>query len=80
MNKMSRNYSGFERNLATFLNKFPYCKSKIKKIYQYINYLIFQTNETAVSNWKIKKIYKKQDEETFFGPPTIWAVPINDPP
>ncbi len=67
MNLDEKKYSDFERNIANLLNRLPHFKSKIKKIYQYINQLLFQTKKNVISNWKIKKIYAKKDEETFFG-------------
>jgi hypothetical protein len=63
---MSSNFSGKERRIANFLNRFPIIKIFAKKTYQYFNHFVCKKNYSIKSDYKIEKL-PFQKEESFFG-------------
>jgi len=59
-------YSGLERKVAFILTKFPRLKSKVKRFYQRLNYLIYKKNYCFKSEYNIKKI-TLNNKESYFG-------------
>ena len=64
---MAKNYSVIERKLASFFRKFPLIKKTIKSKYQYLNYLIYKTSKTIITDKTILKVSYDNTSETFFG-------------
>lgn len=63
---MSKNYSFVERKIAIFFRKFPKIKSKIKLLYQYLNFFLNKKKYNAKSTFELSKV-DFENMETFFG-------------
>lgn len=63
---MGNNFNRIERVVATFLNRFPFLKSKLKNIYSIINFLVFRKKESFSTHYEVVKI-NSGDHESFFG-------------
>ncbi|KAA6334517.1 hypothetical protein EZS27_017169 [termite gut metagenome] len=66
------NFSSIERNLSMLLTKFPLSKQAIKRVYLFLNYLLFKKKyRFKIHNNSIDKIEQvyllKENEESFFG-------------
>jgi hypothetical protein len=63
---MSGKYKGIERDIASFLHRYPKLKRQVKKAYQRLNYLFYKKSISFVCSYPIKKISFGR-EESFFG-------------
>ncbi len=61
------NYNVFEKYIAKILSNFPGLKSKLKKLYSTINYLLYKKKYSHKTNFKLKKISSNPESESFFG-------------
>jgi len=59
-------YGFIERKISLFLNKFPGLKLKVKKIYQYANFMVYKRDYSYKVMCSIRKFSYNQ-KESFFG-------------
>lgn len=63
---MSGKYKGLERQIASFLHRYPKLKRWVKKAYQHFNYILYKKGDSFFCSYPIKKISFKE-EGSFFG-------------
>jgi len=63
---MSGKYRGTERNIASFLHRFPKLKRWAKRTYQHFNYFFYKKSYPYFCNYPIEKT-SFNNEESFFG-------------
>ncbi|OCK43074.1 hypothetical protein BA195_09305 [Tenacibaculum soleae] len=63
---MSNKYSTFEREVAKFVSSFPKLKALIKKVYLWLNYVLYKKDYKSKTPYRIQKI-SYDNEESFFG-------------
>lgn len=59
-------FNPFERKIAAFLSQFPVLKSKLKKTYQYLNYILHKPKSKSHSIFPFQRI-GREEMSSFFG-------------
>lgn len=63
---MSGKYKGIEREISSFLNRYPKLKRSVKKAYQQLNFIFYKNDTPYICSYPIQKI-SFNEEESFFG-------------